>query len=86
MILDVPIAAIEYDYRLSDAALVSEMDTRLAEIREIGLTDDWGLTSPDLVWRTAEHLDSRYGGLDGYLDGVGFGREKRERLREVLAY
>lgn len=29
-------------------------------------------------------LDATYGGVDGYLDAIGFGEQKRERLREIL--
>ncbi|KAK3944157.1 protein-tyrosine phosphatase-like protein [Diplogelasinospora grovesii] len=86
MILGVPATAIDHDYRLSDEALLPEKEARLKEIREIGLTDDFGNTAPGLIQRTAEHLDSKYGGLDGYLDGVGFDHHKRERLRELLSY
>jgi protein-tyrosine phosphatase len=88
LILGVPPAVIEYDYRLSDEALFadSEKESRLAEMREIGLTDDWGETSKVLVTRTIQHLDGEYNGIDGYLDGIGFDDAKRERLREILSY
>lgn len=49
-----------------------EKESRLTEIREIGLTDDWGATSEEMVSRTIDHLDSAYGGLDNYFDGIGF--------------
>lgn len=86
LILGVPSEAIDYDYRSSDEALLSEKEVRLAEIREIGLTDDWGETSKVLVERSIEHLNSQYGGLDSYLDGIGFGQSQRERLRELLLH
>jgi len=86
MILDVPIEAIEYDYMLTSGALESEREDRLAEIREIGLTDDWFETAPDMIVRTARHLDSVYGGIAGYLDKIGFGKDDRQRLRELLLY
>lgn len=76
--------AIDFDYRLSDEALKPERDSRLAEIREIGLTDEFGDTAEDLVQRVSDHLDSKYGGLVGYLDGIGFDKPKRARLREML--
>ncbi|KAK5654833.1 hypothetical protein OQA88_6869 [Cercophora sp. LCS_1] len=86
LILGIPPDAIDYDYRLSDEALLPEKEARLAEIREIGLTDDWGETSRELVERSIEHLHSRYGGIDNYLDGIGFGQTQRNRLRELLHY
>lgn len=84
--LGVPVSAIDFDYQLSDEALVPERESRLKEIREIGLTDDFGDTAPDLIQQTAQHLDARYGGLDAYLDGIGFGAAQRERLRDLLLY
>jgi protein tyrosine/serine phosphatase len=86
MIIGVPLEAIDHDYRLSDRELAPEKESRLAEIREIGLTEEFAETAKDMVERTAEHLDTKYGGLDNYLDGLGFGKEKREKLRENLTY
>ncbi|KAK3378040.1 tyrosine/serine protein phosphatase [Podospora didyma] len=86
MILGVPTEAIDFDYRLTDEALLPEKEARLAEIKEIGLPAEFGETSRALIWRMAEHLVWKYGNLDSYLDGIGFGQAKREKLRELLAY
>ncbi|KAI2473739.1 tyrosine/serine protein phosphatase [Annulohypoxylon bovei var. microspora] len=84
MILSVPASAIDHDYMLSRAGLSSERESRLEEIREIGLPAEWGDTSPDFVGRMVEHIDVKYGGVNGYLDSVGFDSEERRRLVEVL--
>jgi protein-tyrosine phosphatase len=89
LLLGVPLNAIDYDYRLTDEALVQDkesLEERLAEIRSIGLTDNWGLTAEDMIERTMAHLESRYGGIDNYLDGIGFDRHCRETMRELLTY
>ncbi|KAM0345136.1 hypothetical protein ACHAPU_006771 [Fusarium lateritium] len=86
MILDVPVPAIEHDYALSDGALVSEQEQRLIEIREIGLTDEWLHTADDMIVGLKQHLDEKYGGLDAYLDGIGFGADDRTKLRDALLY
>lgn len=86
MIVGVPPEAIEYDYQLSDKELQPVKAARLAEIREIGLTDEFGDTAKDMVVRNSNHIDATYGSLDGYLDGIGFGADKREKLRDILAY
>ncbi|GKT85055.1 tyrosine/serine protein phosphatase [Colletotrichum tofieldiae] len=65
MTLDVPLEAIEYDYMLTSGALESEREKRLAEIREIGLTDDWFEAAPDMIVRTARHIEELYGGSQG---------------------
>ncbi|KAK4193000.1 protein-tyrosine phosphatase-like protein [Podospora australis] len=84
LIADVPPEAVEYDYSLTDAALQPEKEARLAEVREIGLSDEFVNTTPGLVSATIEYLDERYGGLESYLDGIGFGKAEREMLREAL--
>ncbi|OAQ77638.1 tyrosine/serine protein phosphatase [Purpureocillium lilacinum] len=86
MILEVPASAIEHDYFLTDAALVSEREERIAEIRNIGLTDEWFNTAEDMITGMEKHLAQTYGGLDAYLDGIGFSEEDRARLREKLLY
>jgi protein-tyrosine phosphatase len=86
MILDVPISAIEYDYGLSDEALIPEREQRLVEIREIGLTDEWLHTADDMIVGLQKHLDSKYGGLNAYLNGIGFAADDRTKLRDVLLY
>ncbi|KAI1377388.1 tyrosine/serine protein phosphatase [Hypoxylon crocopeplum] len=84
MALDVPAAAITHDYELSQAGLEAEKEARLAEIRELGLTPEWGDAAADFVARIEDHLRTGYGGIGGYLDSVGFGSSERERLVEVL--
>ncbi|KAK8041150.1 hypothetical protein PG994_014157 [Apiospora phragmitis] len=84
MILGVPLEAVSHDYLLTQGALEADRETRIAEIEEIGLTPDWGDCPPDFVARIHEHLVSRYGGVEAYLDGIEFGSDKRRRLVEVL--
>jgi protein-tyrosine phosphatase len=86
LILNVPLEAIELDYGLSDEALLPEAESRLAEIRELGLPDSFGETDPGLPKKTVQHLDSQYGGLDVYLDSIGFDLTKRNELRELLSF
>ncbi|CRK32377.1 hypothetical protein BN1708_005766 [Verticillium longisporum] len=86
MILDVPIPAIEHDYALTDAALNADRDVRFKEIQEVGLSQSWGRTDPNMIKAIAEHITTHYGGLDQYLDLIGFGQDQRDRLRELLLY
>ncbi|KAM6522618.1 hypothetical protein FALCPG4_012253 [Fusarium falciforme] len=86
MILDVPVAAIEHDYALTDEALIPEREERLVEIRQIGLTDEWADTAKDMIVRIEQHLNEEYGGLDAYLDGIGFDADDRARVRDALLY
>ncbi|KAK7911009.1 hypothetical protein PG985_013490 [Apiospora marii] len=84
MALGVPLEAVSHDYLLTQQALVADREARIAEIEEIGLTPDWGDCPPDFVARIHEHLVSRYGGVEAYLDSIEFGSDKRRRLVEVL--
>ncbi|KAK7706385.1 hypothetical protein SLS64_007725 [Diaporthe eres] len=86
LICAVPVEAIQYDYHLSDEKLLSEEQARLVEIREMGLGDDFAKTAPGFVRGIVDHLESKHGGLDKYLDSIGFGDDKRASLREKLAY
>lgn len=84
--LGVPRAAIEHDYALSDRELEPRLKTTLADLKTFGFTPDWAVTADDMIERVEAHLDGRYGGLEGYLDGIGFGEGQRKLLREALLY
>jgi protein tyrosine/serine phosphatase len=86
MILGVPLEAIDYDYQLSNKELEPEKAARLAEIHEIGLSDEFADTAKDMMRRVNKHIETHYGSLDSYLDGIEFGADKRDKLREILAY
>ncbi|RYO84368.1 hypothetical protein DL766_007655 [Monosporascus sp. MC13-8B] len=84
MILGVPTEAINHDYLLSRDGLRSEKEARMAEIKEIGLTPEWGDTPKDFVARLEQHVATRYNGVNGYLDEIGFGNAERKRLIDGL--
>ncbi|KFA75512.1 hypothetical protein S40288_01166 [Stachybotrys chartarum IBT 40288] len=86
MILDTPLPAIEHDYLLTDAALVSDRHHRIMEIRQIGLTEDWADTASEMITKVSQHISDQYGGLDNYLDHIGVGPEDRVRIRKNLLY
>lgn len=84
--LGVPRAAIEHDYALTDAALEARLKRTVVDLKTFGFTPEWGVTASDMIERVEAHLDGRYGGLEGYLDGIGFGQGERVSLREALLY
>jgi protein-tyrosine phosphatase len=84
MILDVPPEAISHDYLLTQKALVTDREARVAEIREIGLTPEWGDCAPDFVEKVKGHLVNKYGGVDAYLETIGFNASEKARLVETL--
>lgn len=86
MILDVPKPAIEHDYFLTDQALEGQREKREKEMAAIGLPPDWALTTKEMIDFVETHLDARYGGLNGYLDSIGFGKDERMKVRDTLLY
>ncbi|KAG6224466.1 hypothetical protein E4U26_003763 [Claviceps purpurea] len=86
MILNTPIDAIEHDYFLTNRGLEAENAQILTEVRQIGLTEEWATTSPVMIRGLQKHLFAKYGGLNAYLDGIGFGADLRAGLRERLMY
>lgn len=84
MIIGAPTEAIKHDYFLTQEGLVEDRETRLAEIQEIGLTPEWADCAPDFVPKMQEHIRTKYGGIDGYLDSIGFGSEDRRKFVQAL--
>ncbi|KAI1169733.1 tyrosine/serine protein phosphatase [Nemania sp. FL0916] len=82
--LHIPSSAVAHDYLLSQPGLEPERAERVAEMRYIGLDSTWGDCDPDMIARVQGHLDVRYGGVDAYLDAIGFGGGDRARLVEAL--
>ena len=81
-----PRAAIEHDYALTDAELESRLKVTLKDLETFGLTPEWGVTAEDMVARIEAHLEDRYGGLEKYLDGIGFNVVERNMMKDALLY
>ena len=84
MILGVPTEAIAHDYLLTQEGLVADREIRLTEIQEIGLTPEWADCAPDFVQKMQEHINTKYRGIDGYLDSIGFGSEDRKKFVQAV--
>lgn len=86
MILGVPLEAIEHDYFLTDVALKDSQAERMAEIRTIGLPGHWAGTASNMISGIHQHLTDTYGGLNAYLDGIGFLEQERSKVKDNLLY
>ncbi|KAJ3481978.1 hypothetical protein NLG97_g7689 [Lecanicillium saksenae] len=84
MILDVPMAAIEYDYLLTDEGLAREREQLIKEVKSVGLTEAWAYTDRGMMVGLKKHLDDKYGGLNAYLDSIGFDKSQRVLVRDTL--
>jgi protein tyrosine/serine phosphatase len=83
-LLDVPIHAISNDYIASEAELLPEKESRMKEIKSIGLTEDFAGCPKDWIEKMDKHLNEKYCGIEKYCEGIGFGKEEQENLRQLL--
>lgn len=83
-LLKVDVAAVEKDYLLSEPELEAEKSERIKEIRSIGLSEQFALCPPDVVRTVRGHLETRYGGVEEYLQTVGVGREITDHVKQIL--
>jgi protein-tyrosine phosphatase len=82
--LDVPLVAITYDYCLSESELLAERESRLVEIKEIGLTEDFADTPKDWIPNLHRYLEQQYGSTRGYLNNIGLDEEAQDRIVHFL--
>lgn len=81
-VLAVPLEDIIADYEQS--AIAVPIETRKALLPRIVDRDQFSKADGDVIRRLFQFIDERYGGLDQYLDGIGFGIQARDRLRRNL--
>jgi protein tyrosine/serine phosphatase len=84
LLLDVPLDAITYDYCLSESELLPEQESRLHEIKEIGLTEEFAETPRNWIPELHRHLELKYGGIRSYLCGIGVDGETQDRVIDIL--
>lgn len=76
--------AMTYDYTLSEEELLPEKESRMVEIREVGLTDEFAGTPKDWIPKMHEYLVQNYGGTRRYLEEIGIDEETQLRIIEIL--
>ncbi len=82
----VPFDAITYDYCLSESELLPEQDSRLQEIKEIGLTEDFAKTPRNWIPELHQYLEIKYGGVSNYLESIGVDNETQKGVVDVLRH
>jgi protein-tyrosine phosphatase len=85
LLLEVPLEAVTHDYHLSETELLPERESRLAEMKEMGFTEDFALAPMNWMPKLVDHLNTEYGGLKEYLHSIGFEQESQLRLVEILS-
>jgi protein tyrosine/serine phosphatase len=83
----VPDDVIVADYALSDERLVTQYEKWRTELTpaQVARLDASIADAEATIRGTLEHLDARYGGVEGYLTANGLEPRRIERLREELA-
>ncbi|OJK00562.1 hypothetical protein ASPACDRAFT_28590 [Aspergillus aculeatus ATCC 16872] len=76
--------AIRADYVLSEGELVVEVEERMKEIRMLGLSEDYTKCPDGFTAQICAHLETKYGGVEGYLKQVGVDQLDLERVRKNL--
>ncbi|KAL1965625.1 hypothetical protein VTN77DRAFT_5302 [Rasamsonia byssochlamydoides] len=80
----VPLNEIARDYIKSEAELIPELEERMEEIRSVGLDEEYTKCPPGFPEQIKEYLDTKYGGVEGYLLSIGVAKEKLEKIRNRL--
>ncbi|QSS62267.1 tyrosine/serine protein phosphatase [Histoplasma capsulatum] len=80
----IPLSAIASDYRKSEGELLPELQERLAEMRAIGMPEEYATCPDGFTEDVVRFLEEGYGGIRGYLRAVGVDDGVVERVRGLL--
>ncbi|TQB69597.1 hypothetical protein MPDQ_001635 [Monascus purpureus] len=80
----VPEEAMSADYVKSEPELRVELQERLEEMHELGLSDDFAKCPAGYVADMKKYIDSKYGGVEAYLLSIGINLKKQETIRKKL--
>ncbi|KAJ7353435.1 protein-tyrosine phosphatase-like protein [Mycena albidolilacea] len=83
-VLGVPLEQVKADYALSNEGLAPVRASMIKEVEEIGMDADYTKAPPEVVETVWNFLQTEYGGVDEYLDLIGFPEQKRRTLRKLL--
>lgn len=84
VLCNISIDAVSRDYVQSVPELEPEKPARMEEISSIGLDESFAGCPPDFCERVLQHVDSAYGGIEGYLDKIGVSQNQRQHVRDAL--
>ena len=84
LLLEVPAEAIRADYMASERELEVEKESRMKEIRSIGLSEEFARCPAGFVEAMKDYLDEKWGGIEEYLEACGVESRMREKIRWKL--
>jgi len=71
---------------MSEVELLPERESRMKEIKSIGLTEDFAGCPEDWIERMQEHLHDKYGEVEGYCETIGFDKKDQQKLIGLLKF
>ncbi|MCJ1371666.1 hypothetical protein MMC20_002885 [Loxospora ochrophaea] len=84
LLCDIPLDAISADFRASERELVSEREERIKDMAEIGLGEDFANCPTDFVQSVKDFIAEKYGGVEGYMNGIGVDETMRQSIKQNL--
>lgn len=84
LLLGTPLDAISADYQLSERELLGEKESRMKEIKEMGLGEDFAACPPGFVREIHDHINQTYGSLQEYMEQIGFSTTKQQAIKENM--
>lgn len=84
LLLNVPLGAISADYTASEKELECERESRMNEIRRVGLGEEFSACPAGFVQEIARHLQDTYGGVNEYLKRIGVDEETQDKIKENM--
>lgn len=85
LMFDVPITAIDADYRTSERELQVEMEDRIGELRKGGLEADFAECPAGFVEAVVAEIEGKYGGINRYLtEKVGVDDDLRQKIGNCM--
>ena len=84
LLLDVPLKAISADYVASENELESVRESRMEEMRRVGLGEEFARCPAGFVQEIAEHLQDVYGGVQGYLRHIRIDERTQNNIKRNM--
>lgn len=84
LLCDIPVKAIDADYRASERELVPEREERVGELTAMGLGEEFARCPEGFVVSVVRFLEDTYGGLRKYLEAIGVSEEMKWAVRREL--
>jgi protein tyrosine/serine phosphatase len=86
LLCNIDTATISQDYMKSEPELEPEKATRMEEISSIGLDESFAGCPADFCEKIVQHLKTRYGGVEKYLESIGVEQLACARIRKHMLY